>query len=105
MPQGCDPAARDRDGCTPLYLAAAWNRLGAVKLLARIGGSAALAPSKEGRTPVHVAAEQGWSEAVRVLVRWQAILDCPAKLHNEDPDITPKPQFIWWGKLQHFMAW
>ena len=66
--QGCDPAARDRDGCTPLYFAAAWNRLGAVKLLARIGGSAALAPSKEGRTPVHVAAEQGWSEVVHVLV-------------------------------------
>lgn len=25
---GCSPKVTDRDGCTPLYCAAAWNRIG-----------------------------------------------------------------------------
>lgn len=56
--QGCDPAALDRDGCTPLYCAAAWNRLDTVRTLARDLGCDPRAKSGEGRTPVHVAAEQ-----------------------------------------------
>ena len=56
--QGCDPTALDRDGCTPLYCAAAWNRLDTVRTLARDLGCDPRAKSGEGRTPVHVAAEQ-----------------------------------------------
>jgi Ankyrin repeats (3 copies) len=56
--QGCDPTALDRDGCTPLYCAAAWNRLDTVRTLARDLGCNPRAKSGEGRTPVHVAAEQ-----------------------------------------------
>lgn len=55
--QGCSPTVKDRDGCTPLYCAAAWNRMEAVRKLASLGSQAGVR-SSEGRTPVHVAAEQ-----------------------------------------------
>ena len=55
--QGCSPTVKDRDGCTPLYCAAAWNRMEAVQKLASLGSQAGVR-SSEGRTPVHVAAEQ-----------------------------------------------
>ena len=55
--QGCSPTVKDRDGCTPLYCAAAWNRMEAVRELERLGSQAGVR-SLEGRTPVHVAAEQ-----------------------------------------------
>lgn len=58
----------DRDGCTPLYCAAAWNRVAAVRLLERLQCPSTLR-SLEGRTAVHVAAEQGWVELIDVLVR------------------------------------
>ncbi len=58
MVQGCDASALDRDGCTPLYCAAAWNRLDTVRTLARDLGCDPKVKSGEGRTPVHVAAEQ-----------------------------------------------
>lgn len=58
---------RDRDGCTPLYCAAAWNRLEAVQLLEQLG-CAADERSEEGRTAVHVAAEQGWVELLDYLI-------------------------------------
>ena len=35
--QGCAAAVKDRDGCTPLYCAAAWNRLDAVRQLEALG--------------------------------------------------------------------
>ena len=63
----CLPAVVDRDGCTPLYCAAAWNRLAAVRLLHRLGCPSSLR-SLEGRTAVHVAAEQGWVELLEVLI-------------------------------------
>ena len=66
--QGSDPAVRDRDGCTPLYCAAAWNRIEAVKALDALG-CPSWAKSEEGRTAVHVAAEQGWTELIELLVR------------------------------------
>ena len=50
-------AVTDRDGCTPLYCAAAWNRTGAVRLLEQLSCPSSLR-SLEGRTAVHVAAEQ-----------------------------------------------
>ena len=57
-------AVTDRDGCTPLYCAAAWNRVEAVRLLERLQCPPTLR-SLEGRTAVHVAAEQvrarGWA--------------------------------------------
>jgi ankyrin repeat protein len=58
----------DRDGCTPLYCAAAWDRVEAVRLLEKLGCPAE-ARSLEGRTAVHVAAEQGWADLLEVLVR------------------------------------
>lgn len=66
--QGCDPGAKDRDGCTPLYCAAAWNRPAAVKKLDELG-CPSWVRSEEGRTPVHVAAEQGWVALIDLLVR------------------------------------
>lgn len=63
------PAVTDRDGCTPLYCAAAWNRIEAVRLLEQLHCPSSLR-SLEGRTAVHVAAEQvGWG---RALLRWRA---------------------------------
>ena len=50
-------AVTDRDGCTPLYCAAAWNRIPAVRLLEQLHCPSSLR-SLEGRTAVHVAAEQ-----------------------------------------------
>jgi hypothetical protein len=64
--QGCDPAARDRDGCTPLYCAAAWNRGEAVLALDALG-CPAWARSSDGRTPAHAAAEQGWDDMLDLL--------------------------------------
>ena len=66
--QGSDPGAKDRDGCTPLYCAAAWNRPAAVKKLDELG-CPSWVRSEEGRTPVHVAAEQGWVALIDLLVR------------------------------------
>lgn len=66
--QGSDPGAKDRDGCTPLYCAAAWNRPAAVKKLDELG-CPSWVRSEEGRTPVHVAAEQGWVSLIDLLVR------------------------------------
>jgi len=62
-----DPTARDRDGCTPLYCAVAWNRIEVIRELQRM-----VCPfwvqSEEGKTAVHVAAEQGWAELIEILV-------------------------------------
>lgn len=83
--QGCGVGVKDRDGCTPLYCAAAWNRLEAVKKLAALGCPSAV-QSEEGRMSVHVAAEQGWTELIDVLVR---------TMHNqvaEQPPAWPTPQ-------------
>lgn len=68
LAQGSDPGAKDRDGCTPLYCAAAWNRPAAVRQLDRLGCQSWVR-SEEGRTPLHVAAEQGWGQLVDLLVR------------------------------------
>lgn len=51
----------------PLYCAAAWNRVEAVKELAALGHSSC-GQSEEGRMSVHVAAEQGWADLIKVLV-------------------------------------
>lgn len=59
---------KDRDGCTPLYCAAAWNQVEAVRQLDRLG-CPSWQKSLEGRTPVHVAAEQGWVDLIDLLVR------------------------------------
>lgn len=59
---------KDRDGCTPLYCAAAWNRAEAVRRLDALG-CPSWARSEEGRTAVHVAAEQGWTGLIELLVR------------------------------------
>ena len=66
--QDCAAAVKDRDGCTPLYCAAAWNQLEAVRQLDKLG-CPSWVKSQEGRTPVHVAAEQGWVELVELLVK------------------------------------
>lgn len=64
----CSFSVVDRDGCTPLYCAAAWNRVEAVRLLERLHCPSSLR-SLEGRTAVHVAAEQGWVDLIDVLIR------------------------------------
>lgn len=66
--QGCEAAVKDRDGCTPLYCAAAWNRAEAVRRLEQLG-CPSWARSEEGRTAVHVAAEQGWTALIELLVK------------------------------------
>lgn len=66
--QGSPPDVKDRDGCTPLYCAAAWNRAEAVRRLDALG-CPSWARSEEGRTAVHVAAEQGWTDLIELLVR------------------------------------
>jgi ankyrin repeat protein len=57
LPARLPAAVTDRDGCTPLYCAAAWNRIPAVRLLEQLHCPSSLR-SLEGRTAVHVAAEQ-----------------------------------------------
>ena len=59
---------RDRDGCTPLYCASAWNQAEAVRRLEMLGCHSWIR-SEEGRTAVHVAAEQGWTSLIELLVR------------------------------------
>lgn len=66
--QGCEPDVKDRDDCTPLYCAAAWNRAEAVKCLDAMG-CPSWVRSTDQRTAVHVAAEQGWTELIDLLVR------------------------------------
>ena len=59
---------KDRDECTPLYCAAAWNRAEAVKCLSGMG-CPSWVRSSDQRTAVHVAAEQGWADLIDLLVR------------------------------------
>ena len=66
--QGCEPDVKDRDECTPLYCAAAWNRAEAVKCLDNMGYPSWVR-STDQRTAVHVAAEQGWTDLIDILVR------------------------------------
>ena len=66
--QGCEPVVKDRDECTPLYCAAAWNRAEAVKCLSGMG-CPSWVRSTDQRTAVHVAAEQGWTDLIDLLVR------------------------------------
>ena len=66
--QGCEPDVKDRDDCTPLYCAAAWNQAEAVRCLNSMG-CPSWVRSTDQRTAVHVAAEQGWTDLVDILVR------------------------------------
>ena len=66
--QGCEPDVKDRDDCTPLYCAAAWNQAEAVKCLDSMG-CPSWVRSTDQRTAVHVAAEQGWTDLIDLLVR------------------------------------
>jgi ankyrin repeat protein len=66
--QGCEPDVKDRDECSPLYCAAAWNRAEAVKCLENMGCPSWIR-STDQRTAVHVAAEQGWTDLLDLLVR------------------------------------
>ena len=59
---------KDRDECTPLYCAAAWNRAEAVKCLSGMG-CPSWVRSTDQRTAVHVAAEQGWTDLIDLLVK------------------------------------
>ena len=66
--QGCEPDVKDRDDCTPLYCAAAWNQAEAVRCLDSMG-CPSWVRSSDQRTAVHVAAEQGWTDLIDLLVR------------------------------------
>eukprot|EP00873_Tetraselmis_striata_P035024 jgi/Tetstr1/455288/TSEL_042124.t1 len=65
---GTPPGARDRDGCTAIFSAVAWNRCAVVAQLEELG-CPGLGRSSEHRSPVHVAAEQGWAAIIPFLVR------------------------------------
>ena len=90
--QGCNPAVKDHDGCTPLYCAAAWNRAEAVQRLDALG-CPSWARSQEGRTPMHVAAEQGWADLIDILVH---------QLNNEVSEALIAPELF---AFQGFSAW
>lgn len=86
------PAVTDRDGCTPLYCAAAWNRIEAVRLLEKLQCPSSLR-SLEGRTPVHVAAEQvcgcgGGGVWVGGLWEWEEAVE------------SPRPNLAWAGTAE-----
>lgn len=99
---------KDRDGCTPLYCAAAWNQVEAVRQLDRLG-CPSWQKSLEGRTPVHVAAEQGWVELISLLIqelrnKVRTALNykvnephslMPLRYGGAAFEITPALQFLW----------
>ena len=64
---GVAAGCRDRDGYTPLHLAARGTRPGGAMLLERDAN--VLATDGGGATPLHLAASQGNTEAVRSMVR------------------------------------
>ena len=67
--QGCPAGARDLEGCTALQTAATWNQIELVRVL-EARGLSSLSKAEDGKTAMHIAAEQGWTELVQV----QAVL-------------------------------
>jgi ankyrin repeat protein len=67
LERGANPNATDRDGWTPLHLAAGWGHAGAIRLLLDHGADIRARNSK-GDTPLHVAFMLDQAEAARVLL-------------------------------------
>ena len=63
--QGCPAGARDLEGCTALQTAATWNQIELVRVL-EARGLSCLSKAEDGKTAMHIAAEQGWTELVQV---------------------------------------
>ena len=63
--QGCPAGARDLEGCTALQTAATWNQIELVRVL-EARGLSSLSKAEDGKTAMHIAAEQGWTELVQV---------------------------------------
>ena len=77
--QGCPAGARDLEGCTALQTAATWNQIELVRVL-EARGLSSLSKAEDGKTAMHIAAEQGWTELVQVhalLRRSMAGWSCP----------------------------
>lgn len=66
---GADMDSRNRDGETPLHLAAAGNHLGAVEELLSAGASFDIRRFFTDYTALDVAAQQGHVDVVRALIR------------------------------------
>jgi ankyrin repeat protein len=68
LERGADINARDDSGSTPLYQAAAWDRLDVIDLLLEKGADAALR-TKEGMTPLEAAVANEHKSAAERLRR------------------------------------
>ncbi|KAK7790451.1 hypothetical protein R5R35_007231 [Gryllus longicercus] len=64
---GADPCAANKDGVTPLHMAALWDHAAELQALLAAGADAGAADA-DGRTPLHLAAEGDAHRAVRLLL-------------------------------------
>lgn len=68
---GADPNAEDATGASPFWLAASYNALESLPLLARAGADAFALNSKEQSDPEQVARTHGYSQAAELVRRLQ----------------------------------
>ncbi|XP_048202166.1 LOW QUALITY PROTEIN: receptor-interacting serine/threonine-protein kinase 4 [Perognathus longimembris pacificus] len=66
--RGADAGLRGKDAWLPLHYAAWQGHLPVVKLLARRPGAGVNAPTRQGHTPLHLAAQRGHYRAARALL-------------------------------------
>lgn len=64
---GCDPSAQNREGDTPLHIAALHGHASIVEFLLSVGSHSDIGNNR-GKTPLHLASGQGHLEAVKRLV-------------------------------------
>ena len=67
LENGANPNAVNKDGWTPLHVAAAWGRTEAMRALVAVGADPN-AVSKYGWTPLHQACYEGHTKATRALL-------------------------------------
>ena len=85
---GADVDKPRDDGCTPLYMAAAFGRVEAVRVLLEQGSADVNKVNNNSQTPINVAADGGHLEVVKLLL-------------EKGPDLSIKDK---WGDMPRASA-